>query len=138
MSPFQNEAKVQNQDVNQQRLHMLTAGVYRDLLGLAAKHGDAVVASMENNQFADLPALAPLASISSQRIATELFNRAYQTNKLIFNDSLIAIRYNSLQQSVVLSKEGKGSSKAFLKFGLFCDNALKQRKESSTKVQTSI
>jgi hypothetical protein len=57
---------------------MLTAGVYRDLLELAGKNGEAVVTSMGNNQFADLPALAPLASVSPQRIATELFNRAYQ------------------------------------------------------------
>lgn len=56
---------------------VLTAGVYKDLQELATKHGSEVLTSMKNNQFGDLPPLAPLVSVSAQRISTELFNRAY-------------------------------------------------------------
>jgi hypothetical protein len=131
----QNESKVQNQGVSQQRLHVLTAGVYRDLQELAGQHGNMVITSMKNNQLSEIPSLAPLVSISPQRIENELFNRAYPiTNGQLCKWNIYHFRYKSLQEAVVLSKEGKGSSKAFLKFGLFCDNALKKRAESSSKV----
>lgn len=121
-------------------MFVLTAGVYRDLQELATKHGSEVLSSMKNNQFGDLPALSSLVSVSSQRVAKELFDRAYLSLNLflfVFIYYLFLLfffdwlRYKHLQQAVELSKEGKGSSKAFLKFGLFCDNALKQRKPSS-------
>lgn len=74
---------------------------------------------MSNNQIGDIPSLQALANVSPQRLNNELFARAYK----------------ALNSAVTLAKDGTGSQKAFLKFALFCDSALKARSElSSSKV----
>lgn len=99
---------------------------------IAAEHADIVHKSMKSEGFADIQVLSPLVSGSVSRLSNELFNRAYPSDPIRDFYTLIVCRYKCLQEAVNLSKEGKGSPKAFLKFGMFCDFALKQRKESSS------
>lgn len=72
--------------------------------------------NMNKNNLNEIPFFESLISCQPQRLQSELFSQTYKC----------------LNQAVALAKDGSGSQKAFLKFGMFCDESLRHNEAKSS------